>query len=377
MYKFFSLLFLLTGFNLSGQIIVSPALLGGLPSELKESSGLLIQSPDTLWSHNDSGNGSKVIAFNSFGDKLVERKFDNISDNDWEEITKDDKGHVFLGDFGNNDNTRENLLILRFSSGFASKKQTLVVDSIQFKYEDQTLFPPPSSSLNFDCEAMVVLNDTVFLFTKDRTNPYKSQTLLYWLPAEPGFHEARYLRTFKTEVPLFLQGSITAAALSPDHKKLILLGYLRMWLFTDFTGSNFFDGKQTVFQFEDYTQKESVAFLDDCTIYITDEVNAALSNGGKLYSVDLCSYLSAEEPNPETKPYIAFNNSTNILTVNSEIEFDEIAIFGLEGNLIYKRIPEPNQNYIKLDLDSRIPPGIYVYTLKSGAHFYSGKFLVL
>ncbi|MBL7831774.1 MAG: hypothetical protein JNK41_12155, partial [Saprospiraceae bacterium] len=77
MYKFFSLLVLLTGFNLSGQITVSPALLGGLPSELKESSGLLIQSPDTLWSHNDSGNGSKVIAFNSFGDKLVERKFDN------------------------------------------------------------------------------------------------------------------------------------------------------------------------------------------------------------------------------------------------------------------------------------------------------------
>lgn len=363
----------ITGF---GQIIVSPAFLGGLPSELQESSGLLIQSPDTLWSHNDSGNGSKVYAFNTYGDKLAERKFDNISNKDWEEITKDDKGHIFLADFGNNLNDRQDLIILRFSSGFQSKTQPLVVDSIQFTYEDQYFFPPPASSLNFDCEAMIVLNDTIFLFTKDRTNPYKSKTLLYWLPAQPGTHIAKYKGSYNTLVPLFLQGSITGAALSPDKTKLVLLGYLRMWLFENFEGSNFFKGKTTVFQFEDYTQKEAVAFLDNCTVYLTDEVNSTLFNGGKLYAADLCSYLNTTQPEGAATCKVWYDDSSSELHVASENAVDEVLICDSRGMVInqYKNPKEMNSG--RYFTGYRLTPGIYTYTIKNRNRVVSGKFIV-
>ena len=361
--------------NLYGQIIVSPSLLGGLPTEIQESSGLLIQSPDTLWSHNDSGNGSKVYAFNNNGDKLVERKFDDLSNKDWEELTKDDKGHIYLADFGNNFNDREDLLILRFTSGFQSKKDPLVVDSILFKYEDQFFFPPPASSLNFDCEAMVVMNDTIFLFTKDRSNPYKSQTLMYCIPALPGTHIAKYKASFNTLVPLFLQGSITGAALSQDKTKLLLLGYLRMWLFENFTGSNFFNGKMSIFQFEDYSQKEAVAFLDDCTVYLTDEVNNTLFNGGKLYSINLCSYLNTVENKPLKAVSGSFNSSTGSLKINFKGKIDELIIFDGKGIMI-KSIKPLETDSKQFFLGYEIIPGLYTFTISSGKRKYSGKILI-
>lgn len=372
-----SIVCFLMGSAISAQIYVTPTLLGQLPDDLKESSGLIIQSPDSLWSHNDSGNSARVFAFDKTGKKINDRKFTKISKEDWEDISTDENGYVYIGDLGNNDNVRKNLLILRFTSGFYDADEPLKVDSIQFHYEDQTLFPPPSSSLNFDCEAFVVMNDTVFLFTKDRTKPYISQTLLYKFPAQPGMQTARYAGTFNTGVSFFLQGSVTGAALSPDRKKLALMGYLRMWLFTDFEGSNFFDGKVDVFQFTEYSQRESIAFLDECKVYLTDERNDQLNNGGNLYSLDLCATLASEEfSSQKDVTVVYYNPATGTLNVENQESLGEISVFDANGRrLLYAEI-NAGQGITQIDTANKLLPGMYVYTVRTTTGYTSGKFMV-
>ena len=376
MHRLFIIFILALNTYAHAQIYVTPTLLGKLPDDLKESSGLLIQSADTLWSHNDSGNSAKVFAFDKTGKKIKDRKFTKISKEDWEDICREENGYVYVGDIGNNDNNRKNLLILRFTSGFYDKDEPLVVDSLQFQYEDQTLFPPPSSSLNFDCEAFVVMNDTVFLFTKDRTKPYISQTLLYKFPATPGQHTAKYVSKFMTDVPLYLQGSVTGAGLCPDGKKLLLTGYLRMWLFTDFEGSNFFDGKLTVMQYNEYSQKESVAFVDECTVLMTDEYNAELNNGGNLYSLNICTTVAVDEATTSASPVVYFNHAQGILTVSRVSAACELILYSVNGKTVAReKIPVGSEN-IQIKTLNSLAPGMYVYTIKEKSGFYSGKLMV-
>lgn len=374
------LLFLQTGQTGIAQTLVFPKLKGELPSSLQESSGLLIQSPDTLWSHNDSGNNAKLYAFNTKGKDLMDRKIGDVSDKDWEEITKDDQGHIFIGDFGNNNNDREDLLILRISSDISDKKTDIVVDSILFTYEDQTLFPPPGSSLNFDCEAMVTMNDSIFLFTKDRTDPYLSQTLMYVLSAQPGTQVAKYKGTFLTNVPIFLQGSITGAALSPDKKTLVLMGYPRMWVFKNFPGTDFFSGKLTVLQFDSYSQKEGVAFLDNCTVYITDEVNPVLSNGGNLYELNLCDYITTTSDLQAKNFKVYPNPSSNEISINYSVSFQPqfLTVYNPTGKIVYQITLKSNKEEINIPKDVLSNIGLYPFTItdKSGQIRISDKILI-
>ena len=375
------LIFLHSGETSYSQIQVYPIVKCSLPSKLTESSGLFIQSPDTLWSHNDSGNNAKLYAFDTMGNELMTRSMGDVSDNDWEEITKDEKGRIYIGDFGNNNNDRQDLMILRVTSDISDKSKPVVLDSITFQYEDQTLFPPPTSSLNFDCEAMVVLNDTVFLFTKDRTNPYLSQTLLYTIPATPGFHIARYKTTYLTNVPVFLQGSITGAALSPDKKTLALLGYPRMWVFKNFKGTDFFSGNVSVLQFDSYSQKEGISFLDNCSVYITDEINPVLLNGGNLYELNLCEYITeTKEIKSVNKVSAVYNSSENniIVRYSPNLEIDNIILSSLDGTKLKYQKNHLGEGIIKCKISRQLISGIYLCTLtdKNNNALFTVKFFV-
>ncbi|MDZ7846785.1 MAG: hypothetical protein U5L96_08435 [Owenweeksia sp.] len=60
---------------------------------------------------------------------------------------------------------------------------------IDFSYAPQKSFPPEKAKRNFDLEAMVYANDSLFLFTKNRTQPFSGYTYLYAMPAKPGTYQ--------------------------------------------------------------------------------------------------------------------------------------------------------------------------------------------
>jgi len=136
---------------------------------------------------------------------------------------------VVIGDFGNNANARRDLTlyILPEPDPYKKKGKVKVEKRITFRFEDQEAFPPRLR--NFDCEAMFVRGETVYLLTKHRSD---TDTKLYKVVGDT----ARKLATFP------IGSRVTAADLSPDGKRAVVLTYEYLWLFVG-GGENIFKGK--------------------------------------------------------------------------------------------------------------------------------------
>jgi hypothetical protein len=78
---------------------------------------------------------------------------------------------------------------------------------------------------------------------------------------------------------------VTSAAISPDGTKVVLLSHDTVWQFTDFEGDNFLGGTVTKFDLGHVSQKESICFSDNTTVYIADE--RASGEGRNLYRFQL------------------------------------------------------------------------------------------
>ena len=136
-----------------------------LPKIINETSGLEILN-EVFITHNDSGGEPSLYFFNLDGEvinskKLEEKSYWEIYNNDWEDITADED-FIYIADTGNNFGTRDNLNIIKV------KISNFSVDSkIDIFYSDQNSFFP-SSKHKYDAEALLIIEDKIALFSKDR-----------------------------------------------------------------------------------------------------------------------------------------------------------------------------------------------------------------
>ena len=253
--------------------------LADLPNSLEEVSGIeMVISSELLWMLNDSGNKPVIYGVNTNG-YIVREVVVNAKNNDWEDITSDEKGNLYIADFGNNNNKRKNLRILKISHQDLIEKDVVEVTKIKFSYPDQHKFPPKKKDRFFDAESLLYKNGFLYVFTKSRVKGMYGKTSLYKIPAIKGSHEAKRISTFETCVDL--ECSITAAAISLNGKKVALLNHQSVFVFTNFKDDDFFSGDIKEFALEHVSQKESISFKDETTLYIADERTKTL--GGKLY----------------------------------------------------------------------------------------------
>lgn len=247
-----------------------------LPAALREVSGLYRQSADSLWWHNDSGDQPRLVLTNAKGDLLKEIILP-IKNVDWEDITADKLGNIYIGDFGNNANARKNLRIYVYQPALG------LLDSILFQYPDQQAFPPQPEQSNFDMEGFFWYGDTLHLFSKNRLLVGNYITKHYTLPARPGVYNATL-----TDSIYLKKRVVTAAAISADGKTVALLSYFfrrtlgfipktrtTIWILEDFQNSHFLRGnlkKQNVRKFPPLpTQFEAIDFIDNQSVYIASE----------------------------------------------------------------------------------------------------------
>lgn len=186
-----------------------------ITSEIDEGSGLVVWN-SKLWTHNDSGKPT-LFALDTISGKLLEEFMLPVKNVDWEEITQD-SNFLYIGNFGNNAGKREQLQIYRISKENLLQ-QKVVLDSISFEWPT-TADLGSLRKINFDCEAMIVVNDTILLFTKE----YKKRrcSRIFKLPATPSHHIAEYVTTLKTRT------LITGATYSPESRRVVLCGYSRL-----------------------------------------------------------------------------------------------------------------------------------------------------
>ncbi|MDQ3099817.1 MAG: T9SS type A sorting domain-containing protein [Bacteroidota bacterium] len=210
-------LLLLIFFPVISSAQITPTLITTLATEVIETSGLMLYN-DLLWTHNDAGNAAQIHQIDgNDGTVLRTVSITNAENVDWEDITTDGT-YIYIGDVGNNSGDRTDLKILRFPAILLDDPGVteVEVEVINLSYEDQTSFEPANNATNWDCEALIAKDDSLFLFTK---NWVDQQCRIYAVPAEPGTHSAVFRGSHD------VQGMITGASLDPNSGRVILIGY--------------------------------------------------------------------------------------------------------------------------------------------------------
>ena len=253
-----------------------------LPKKMKEVSGMALDDKNgRFWMVNDSGNKPVLYALDADGE--VTKKIEVEAKNkDWEDLTTDDDGNIYIGDFGNNSNDRKNLRIFKLKAKDLNDK-SIDPTKISFYFPEQDKFPPKKDKRFFDCESFFYLNDHLYLFTKSRVRSNPGLSMLYKIPAKKGHHEAKLMGTFETCKD---KGCwVTSADINSSKNKIVLLTEEGVYLFSDFEKDDFFNGTLTSYKFGSLTQKESVVFKNDSTLYIADEDSG--HKGGYLYEYSI------------------------------------------------------------------------------------------
>ena len=246
--------------------------LAKIPAKINESSGIEIANKNRVWTLNDSGGKAELYLCDTTGQLIRTLEIANSRNKDWEDMTRDDKGNIYIGDMGNNSNNRKDLTIYKIPNPEKVNGKTVRTEVITFSYEDQHSFPPPKDKLNYDCESLIWKDGQIYLLSKHRTFPMR--TNLYRIPDSPGNYIAKKISSFQTSSPEetdLYSYWIAAADISPDGSTVCMISSSKMWIFYNFEGDDFFSGQSMRIDFPSGTQKEAIVFLSNSEVYITDE----------------------------------------------------------------------------------------------------------
>ena len=277
---------------------------------LIETSGLQ-WAANYLWSFNDGGGAAAIYRIDTLTNALLQRVYLQGADNiDWEDITFDGT-YFYIGDFGNNANgARTDLKIYKFPLSAIPDHMinpvvtipASLISIINFSYSNQPQPPQPtgSNTTKFDCEAMIVDEGKIHLFTKNWIELNCTHYIIDNIVA--GTYNAMPVETLATD---FL---VTAADKSIGNKVVVLLGYQNsgaashfLYLLSGYTADNYFSGNKRRIDLPDVTvmgQAEGICFKNGYYGYISSEKFVRIIGGfpftvaQKLRAFDIRNYVS-------------------------------------------------------------------------------------
>jgi len=352
-----------------------------LPTTLAENSGMLISHSNRIWLHNDGGNPAKLYLIDTTGTIQKEITVQNGTNIDWEDMTIDDQGNLYLGDIGNNNNNRQNLKIYKLLHPDSIQGTSVNATVITYHYADQGGFPPAAANRKYDAEAMIYYQDSLYIFTKDRTSPHLGYTWLYQLPADTGAQVAILIDSFHTQQTSFIF-EVTAAAM--HHQQLALLGAGHVWLFKDITGNQFFDGTLERITLNSFTQREAIDFVDSNHLYISNEssllgtaklmelrLNPILNNSAKVGQGKLAALKIY--PNPVRDSYrldLKLGEATRL----------SVTLYDSTGKLVHRYFNNKQlasgQQVLNLSIKPHWADGVYFLRIKTNKSTYRKRFLI-
>lgn len=173
--------------------------IGIIKGTVREVSGIISTENDELFVIGDSGNEAIIYQLNNDATVIHEISLVHAQNTDWEELQLDNYGTLYAGDIGNNLGQRDDLTIYRISSftDSISANALTVTDSIRYTYSDQILPAAANSENNFDCEAFIVMEDEIHLFSKNHGS--SGYTKRYSLNNSSGIQDATLIDSTLTE----------------------------------------------------------------------------------------------------------------------------------------------------------------------------------
>ena len=254
---------------------------------LAETSGLIYYKNKFLITHNDGGNKSKIYILNTKGAIVKTIKVNKSKNKDWEDLAQDDNGNIYIGDFGNNYNTRKKLHIYILKDGFIFNDE-VEADKISFYYEDQKLFPPKKKNLNYDCEAFFYKDGFLYLLTKCRSKPFTGISKIYRIPAKKGKHKAKLIGRFQFCSTAWQFCSVTSADYDSYSKTLTILTYGKMYVITNIKNNEFWKADIKMYNIPRIKQREAITYVGKNKWFMTDEYRKGFG-GGNLYQITIAN----------------------------------------------------------------------------------------
>lgn len=246
-----------------------------MPTQLAECSGL-INLGDTLFiSLNDGGNKSKLYLFDKNGTMKKAVNVKDCKNQDWEALAFDEKkGHIFIGDIGNNANKREKFKIYKLELDDVLSKNSVDFKTIEYRLPDQKKFPPKKENLHFDAESLVFYNDSLYIFTKCRAVPFDGRSFVYSIPSKKGKYKARRLTDLKLPATSWLEDSATDATIYKDE--LFILTYSKIYRYRI---TNHELKWLNTYNLDGYSQKEGITVFGNSIYYCSE---SSILGKGKL-----------------------------------------------------------------------------------------------
>lgn len=256
-----------------------------LKTEHSEVSGLVFHpTHQKLYMLQDKGNAAELYIYSSQGKYENTLQITNQKNTDWEDLSKDVQGNLYIGDFGNNNNDRKDLRILRIDAASLNQPTADASQITTFFYEDQKEFPPRKNQLMYDCEAFIATDSAFYLFTKNRSKGFDGSFFVYKVPNKEGHFKAEKIAVLKG-CSKYKGCAITGAAFNHNTKQLALISHNYIYLLP-FLNDNSFKQEQLIIKDLGHnSQKESITFKTDTELWIADEKDK--TSGGKVYSFNL------------------------------------------------------------------------------------------
>jgi len=249
---------------------------------ISESSGLIASrsTPGAYWTHNDSGDGPFIYAFNTRGDSLGIFRVNGAQARDWEDIAagpgpQSGKTYLYIGDIGDNNNARDEIVVYRVPEPAltaGSRKLTKAhpgstgpAEAIRLKYPDgkhdaEALLVHPTTGNLYIVTKVLIANPVVY----EATAPFNTVQI------------TTMKRLGEVKVPSLFGGVITGGSVSPDGRRVALCDYFQGYeLVLPAGGKDFNDiwkQKMTGFDLGKRKQGESITYrLDGQALLATSE----------------------------------------------------------------------------------------------------------
>lgn len=230
---------------------------------------------EVLWVHGDSGTKNKIFPINFKGELLPNKdseglELEGVENKDWEDISIDENGNLYIADVGNNCSCRKDQSIIVLNNPLTTTPYSddYIIYNISYEKPDGFLYKFLNYSM--DVEALFLKKGAIYVITKryngNSTKLFKLENL-----------DMNKDNEFKLVQEIDFDDEVTGADYA--FGKLAVLTYKSLWIFKDDETEDMFDGEIARYTFE-AEQVESVTFLNSNTVLIAEE-------NGELYKIKL------------------------------------------------------------------------------------------
>lgn len=264
----------------------APEVIARIDSKMiEESSGVTASrcTPDVFWTHNDSGGGPYLFAFDVKGTLLGVWLVDGAKNEDWEDIAsakeEDGRCYLYIGDIGDNDLNRRSVTVYRVGEPDPARgsvtrdkdeaARTGKANKIEFTY--------PDGSLNAETLMIHPSSLDLYVLSKERSTESRVFRVRGSVWRNSGDNSRLMSESVgKVTMPAILGGFLTGGEISPDGGRVVICDYVGAYELALPKGEKDFDSvwKATPKYVETGPRKqgESVAYASDGgALYLTSE----------------------------------------------------------------------------------------------------------